>query len=136
VHCGVRPPSRVSNDAHRRGLRVGSIVIHCHEFARTVEFWRAALDYELREPAADDWVVLQDPTGRGPNLSFQARATPAPSRGWLHLDLYAADPGAEVERVVRLGAQRYPWRYPLGADYVVLVDPDGNRFCVVKEPGV
>lgn len=116
-------------------LRVGSIVIHCYEFERMVAFWRAALGYELRKPADGGWVVLRDPAGRGPNLSFQARDAPARARGWLHLDLYAADQAAEVERLVQLGARRYPWRYEDRADYVVLTDPDGNRFCVVHDPG-
>jgi hypothetical protein len=41
---------------------------------------------------------------------------------------------AEVERLVALGARRYPWKYPPGADFVVLEDPDGNLFCVVDKP--
>ena len=41
---------------------------------------------------------------------------------------------AEVERLVTLGARRYPWRYPVDADFVVLEDPDGNLFCVVEVP--
>ncbi|UFW76383.1 VOC family protein [Rhizobium sp. SU303] len=32
-----------------------------------------------------------------------------------------------------LGAQRVDWRYPEGADYIVLADPDGNTFCVVQK---
>jgi hypothetical protein len=36
-----------------------------------------------------------------------------------------------IDRLARaLGAARYPWRYPPGADYVVLADPDDNLFCV------
>nr|WP_246654634.1 VOC family protein [Rhizobium laguerreae] len=50
-----------------------------------------------------------------------------------HLDLYASDQQAEVERLLSLGAQRVDWRYPEGADYIVLADPDGNRFCVVQK---
>ena len=53
-------------------------------------------------------------------------------RGWIHLDLYAEDQQAEVERLVKLGARQYPWRYEPDADYVVLEDPDGNLFCVVQ----
>jgi hypothetical protein len=53
-------------------MRIGSIVIHCHEFDRMVEFWRNVLNYVPREPAADGWIVLRDPNGRGPNLSVQA----------------------------------------------------------------
>ena len=40
--------------------------------------------------------------------------------------------GDEVDRLLRLGARRYPWRYEPGSDYVVLEDPDGNLFCVVR----
>lgn len=112
-------------------LRIGSIVIHCFEFDRMVTFWQNALHYAPREPPGDGWVVLCDPTGKGPNLSFQARDRRAERRNWLHLDLYTEDRDNEVERLVQLGAKRYPWRYPPDADYTVLEDPDGNLFCVV-----
>ena len=115
-------------------MRIGSIVIHCHEFDRMVAFWQAALHYVPRAPAAGGWVVLCDPEGRGPNLSFQARDAVRPRRSWLHLDLYTEDQPAEVERLLELGATRYPWRYRPSADFVVLEDPDGNLFCVVQRP--
>src|SRR5689334_14724002 len=107
-------------------LRVGSIVIHCHEFDSTVRFWKAALGYTERRPASNGWVVLRDPVGAGPNLSFQARSHRRPSRSWLHLDLYADDKEREVERLLTLGATRAEWRYPSNADYTVLADPDDN----------
>lgn len=114
-------------------LRIGAIVIHCFHFDRRVGFWRSALGYAPREPPSDDWVVLRDPAGRGPNLSLQGREKRAPHRSWLHLDLYTHEAEREVERLVALGARRYPWRYPPGADFVVLEDPDGNLFCVVQK---
>jgi catechol 2,3-dioxygenase-like lactoylglutathione lyase family enzyme len=113
-------------------MRIGSIVIHCHEFDRMVNFWASALHYAPREPAKDGWVVLCDPEGRGPNLSFQARESRAPHRSWIHLDLYSPARGEEVNRLLALGARRYPWRYAPGSDFVVLEDPDGNLFCVVQ----
>ena len=61
-------------------MKIGSIVIHCHDFDRTVAFWQAALHYVPREPAKDGWVVLRDPEDKGPNLSFQGR-TGAPAAG-------------------------------------------------------
>ncbi len=114
-------------------MRVGSIVIHCHEFDRMVAFWQHALRYVPREPASGGWVVLRDPEGKGPNLSFQARERRPRSRSWMHLDLYANDRDVEVERLVSLGATRYPWRCRPHADFVVLQDPDGNLFCVVQK---
>ena len=113
-------------------LRVGSIVIHCHQFERTTRFWQDALGYEPREPARGGWVVLRDPNAHGPNLSFQAHERRRPNRNWMHLDLYADDAEHEVERLLALGATRYPWRYRPGADFTVLADPDGNLFCVVQ----
>jgi hypothetical protein len=115
--------------------RIGSIVIHTPEFARTVAFWQAALGYVPREHAEADWVVLLDPTGTGPNLSFQARDTRPRSRSWVHLDLYATDQETELERLLNLGARRYPWRYPPNSDFIVLEDPGGNLFCLVGKPG-
>ncbi|WP_145028885.1 VOC family protein [Paenibacillus sp. OAE614] len=114
-------------------MKIGSIVINCYKFDCMVEFWKSALGYVPREPGTDDWVVLCDPTGSGPNLSFQAREEPAERKSWLHLDLYTDNQHGEVERLLTLGASRYPWRYPRDADFVVLEDPDGNLFCVVQQ---
>lgn len=97
-------------------------------------FWREALHYVPREPADGGWVVLRDPGGKGPNISLdRAPEKRSGRRGWLHLDLYTDDRAGEVERLVGLGARRYPWRYGPDADYVVLEDPDGNLFCVVQK---
>jgi hypothetical protein len=114
-------------------MKIGSVVIHCFEFDRMLTFWQSALHYVPREPASGGWVVLRDPNGKGPNLSLQARDTRRRGRGWLHLDLYSPEQGKEVERLLNLGAKRYPWRYGPGADFVVLEDPDGNLFCVVEK---
>lgn len=115
-------------------MKIGSIVIRCYEFDRMVAFWQAALGYVPREPAKDGWVVLRDPQGHGPNLSLdRVPEKRTGKRSRLHLDLYTGDQAGDVERLVRLGATRYPWRYEPGADFVVLEDPDGNLFCVVQK---
>jgi catechol 2,3-dioxygenase-like lactoylglutathione lyase family enzyme len=115
-------------------LKIGSIVIHCYEFEKMTEFWREALGYRYRDPPAADWAVLSDPSGQGPNLSFQKRDRQRERRNWIHLDLYTGDQQGEAERLIQLGAKPYPWRYPEDADYLVLEDPDGNLFCVVRKP--
>ena len=100
-------------------------------------FWQVALGYVPREAPQDGWVVLTDPTGTGPNLSLErvdTSSAPAPDElSAIHLDLYTEDQKAEVERLVGLGATRYPHEAPDDADFVVLVDPDGYRFCVVQK---
>ncbi|MGH7384034.1 MAG: VOC family protein [Candidatus Rokuibacteriota bacterium] len=114
-------------------MKIGSIVIHCYEFDRMLAFWQAALRYVAREPARGGWVILRDPTGRGPNVSLdRVPSQRAGKRSRLHLDLYTEDQEAGVARLVALGAVRYPWRYQPGDDFVVLADPDDNLFCVVQ----
>ncbi|MEO8180684.1 MAG: VOC family protein [Deltaproteobacteria bacterium] len=116
-------------------MKIGSIVIRCHEFERMLAFWQEALHYVARDPATRDWVVLRDPDGKGPNVSLDRYPTPrSGKRSRLHLDLYTDDQQAEVERLMRLGAVRYPWRHRPGDDFVVLQDPDDNLFCVVQTP--
>jgi hypothetical protein len=100
-----------------------------------LKFWQAALHYVPREPPTDDWVVLRDPSSVGPNLSLdRAPKSRSGGRSWLHLDLYTDNGEAEVERLLSLGAARYPWRYRPGDDFVVIEDPDGNLFCVIQKP--
>ena len=114
-------------------LRIGSIVLNVSDIEVAMVFWAAALDYEPREEPEPDWVILRPRAATGPNLSLnlgQTRPDPVPH---IHLDLYASDQAAEVERLVGLGARRVEdWPYPEEEhDFVVLQDPDGNRFCVI-----
>lgn len=80
----------------------------------------------------DDLILLRPKDGSGPNLSLdQVRSTvQVPPR--IHLDLYTESQAREVERLIGLGATEIHWdKRPPDADYVILADPEGNRFCVV-----
>ncbi|MDQ1096209.1 MULTISPECIES: VOC family protein [Chryseobacterium] len=116
-------------------MKIGSIVISCYEFEKMLSFWQQALHYTPREPASEGWVVLCDPQQKSPNISLnKVPEKRSGKRSRLHLDLYTDDREKEVARLLSIGAKSYPWRYPPGADYVVLEDPDGNLFCVVEKP--
>jgi catechol 2,3-dioxygenase-like lactoylglutathione lyase family enzyme len=113
-------------------VRIGSIVLRVDDLARQVAFWTAALDYVPREEKSDDFALLRPKNGMGPNLSLdQVRSTmQVPPR--IHLDLYTEDQAAEVGRLIELGASEVHWdKRPADADYIILADPEGNRFCVV-----
>jgi len=112
-------------------IRIGSIVLRVDDLQRQTEFWAAVLDYVPRR-MDDDFVLLRPKDGIGPNVSLdQVRSTvQVPPR--IHLDLYAEDQAAEVKRLIALGATEVHWdKRPPDADYVILADPEGNRFCVV-----
>ena len=113
-------------------IRVGSIVLRVDDLRRQTEFWSAALDYVPRDENSDDFVLLRPRQGAGPNLSLdRVRSTlQVPPR--IHLDLYAEDQAAEVKRLLALGATEVHWdKKPDDADYVIMADPEGNRFCVI-----
>jgi catechol 2,3-dioxygenase-like lactoylglutathione lyase family enzyme len=114
-------------------LRIGSIVLRVDDLQRQAEFWQAALGYVRRDDGeSDDFVLLGPPDGVGPHLSLdQVRSVlQIPPR--LHLDLYTDDQVREIERLIALGATEVHWdKRPPDADYVILADPEGNRFCVV-----
>jgi hypothetical protein len=118
-------------------LSVGTVVMGVGDFPRAVGFWTRALDYVPRDEIrdGDDFVVLVPAAGSGTHLALDVSETPVQPYPRVHLDLYAgdkADQAAEVERLIALGATRVDWdRYPDDPDFVVLADPEGNRFCVI-----
>jgi hypothetical protein len=81
-------------------------------------------------------VILQPPGGaeQGAAIALGLSETPVQAHPRVHLDLYADDQDAEVERLLALGATRVDWdRYPAQPDFVVLADTEGNRFCVIDK---
>jgi hypothetical protein len=113
-------------------LRVGSIVSRVDDLACQIALWTAARNYVPRDGPADDFVLLRPRTGCGPNISLDhvRSAVHLPPR--IHLDVYADDQAAEVERLVKLRAPRVEGKgRPADADGVILEDPEANRFCVV-----
>ena len=111
---------------------VGSIVIRVDDLPRQVEFWTKALDYIRRESDPDDFALLRPRSGAGPNISLDRVRSSLQIPPRIHLDLYAQDQAAEVERLKGLGATEVHWdKRPPDADYVIMADPEGNRFCVV-----
>lgn len=121
------------------------IVMDSAHPASIARFWVAALDhYEMApytaeemdrlralgiEDTEDDPTVLLVPVDHiGPRLWFQLVPEVKVVKNRTHLDLAAADPDAEIARLVDLGAQ-------VAADHgdlVTLLDPDGNEFCVLR----
>lgn len=113
-------------------VRVGSIVLRVDNLRRQAEFWKAALDYVPREEQSDDFVLLRPRDGVGPNLSLDRVRSELHVPPRIHLDLYTDDQVGEVKRLIALGATEVHWsKRPHDADYVILADPEGNRFCVV-----
>ncbi|GIH79221.1 VOC family protein [Planobispora longispora] len=120
---------------------IAQISLGVTDDARAGEFWRQALGYVRRPPRfeGDEWIVLEPPPGTaGAAIAMDVSESPAEEFPRIHLDLSAGerDLDEEVDRLVALGARRVDWPYypenprPEEPEYVVLADPEGNRFCV------
>jgi predicted enzyme related to lactoylglutathione lyase len=90
---------------------------------------------EEDEPGHDECAVLPPAPGH-PGLLFTRVPEAKTGKNRLHLDLQPLDRtrDEEVERVVGLGATVLADRRGDGSGWVVLVDPEGNEFCLNTSP--
>jgi catechol 2,3-dioxygenase-like lactoylglutathione lyase family enzyme len=113
-------------------IKIGSIVWGVTDINRAIRFWSEALHYRLLDEPSSDWAKLGPISGEGFQLSLKLITSPHARRH--HIDLFTDDLEYEKNRLILLGAKEVKnWIYPKDADYVVLEDPDGNRFCIVQK---
>lgn len=118
-------------------LKFGVVALGVTDVQRAADFWTAALGYTLREDGFGGWArVLMPPDDVGTAIALQTSQSPPQDHPRLHFDLHVAnahEQEAEATRLVSLGARRVDWdSYPADPDFIVLEDPDGNRFCIVN----
>jgi predicted enzyme related to lactoylglutathione lyase len=110
------------------------IVLDCADADALADFWASALGYR-RSAFATPYVRLVDPGGRWPDLLVQQVPEPKTGKNRMHLDLQVHDVDAEVRRLVAAGASvREPAHDDDGFLTVILADPQGNEFCVLRPP--
>lgn len=97
-------------------------------------FWAALLGTSVRG-RWEQYVGLHPVAGQ-PALVFQRVAAKAAGKSALHLDLHVDDE-EQLEQVVQqaleLGARLVDRVVQLGERWVVMADPEGNPFCVVRD---
>lgn len=140
VEVSIFMPSILSNltvllETGRPRL-VKAIVVDCRSPATLAAFWAAVTGYVLQGPAPteeDDFVGLADPNGVDPELGFQRVPERKSAKNRLHLDLHVTDLDGEVTRLTDLGARLAPG-FPRYETLAVMLDPEGNEFCLTGEP--
>jgi hypothetical protein len=119
--------------------RLKEIVVDAVHPASLARFWAAVLDgYAVRRYDAGEIARLAalgftpetDPSvmvdGPGPSLCFQAATELMPVKGRLHLDGVGAPRPDEIARITALGGTVRDHH----DGYTVMLDPEGNPFCV------
>jgi hypothetical protein len=117
-------------------LRIQCVCVDARDPASIAGFWESALGWRRTYEEPDE-VVLEPPPGSAedgvvPDLLFLKVPEPKTLKNRLHIDLRPTDQLAEVERLEALGASRVSVGQGPEATWVVLADPEGNEFCVLK----
>ena len=116
--------------------RIACIAINVIDAELVADFWCAVLGWRRAEGGEDDDEVISI---RGDDDSWPGMdllRVPDRKRGFnrLHLDLRADGSSFddELERLLSLGATRADVGQPADVSWVVLADPEGNEFCLLR----
>ncbi|GAA3521285.1 hypothetical protein GCM10022234_16440 [Aeromicrobium panaciterrae] len=115
-------------------VRLHHIVIDAHDLPALAQFWADALGWSVLSAREREVIVgpsLDAPVGL---CLMPAGQTQKTVKNRVHLDLTTTDGDreAEIERLVGLGATRVDVGQGSDVDWVVMADPEGNEFCVVR----
>lgn len=102
------------------------------------EWWRIVLDYrqdpdDPNEPGHEECLIIS-PDGNH-HLLFIEVPEAKQVKNRIHLDLRPREGGRddELARLLELGASEVDdRRNPNGSGWVVLADPEGNEFCILR----
>jgi predicted enzyme related to lactoylglutathione lyase len=117
-------------------LKIQAVDFDAHDPLTLATFWRDALGWRITH-VEDDEVVLEPPVGSpevglAADLLFLKVPEAKAAKNRLHLDLRPEDQAAEVARLEILGARRVDVGQTDDGTWVVMADPEGNEFCVLR----
>jgi predicted enzyme related to lactoylglutathione lyase len=107
------------------------LAIDCQDPRALAGFWAAALGQQVLGADDEEAIFGADATTY-PGLCFLKVPEAKAVKNRLHIDLNPDDRDAEVERLLALGATRTGVGQGPEATWVVLADPEGNEFCVLR----
>jgi hypothetical protein len=112
---------------------INTVSFDCADPRRLAEFWCIALGYV--DVDVDDDEAFIGPAGGGNGLYFQRVPERKVVKNRVHLDLRPPrSMAAEVERLQDAGATDHRYVEEGGSFWTIMLDPEGNEFCVLRGP--
>lgn len=114
--------------------RVANTTFDCADPLALATFWAAVFDYDGKIEADQDSAWFPDPAGDGTRgFLFIVVPEGKSAKNRMHFDLMPSTTrDEEVARLGALGATVFAdFRNPDGTGFVVMLDPEGNEFCVL-----
>ncbi|GAA2796011.1 VOC family protein [Crossiella cryophila] len=117
--------------------RISELVLGCHDPEVLARFWCAVLDFVVLDTEDDGSIEIGPREGFGgaqPTLVLSRQDEPEQGRSRLHIDVNATDRDrdAELARLLALGARPAEVGQTGQEQWHVLLDPEGNEFCLLK----
>ncbi|MFE1783817.1 VOC family protein [Streptomyces sp. NPDC059506] len=122
--------------------RFTELTVDCHDPEGLAAFWCEVLGFEVIDRSEGkveigSWVpTVEDVRARQmpPTLLFVRVPEGRTAKNRLHLDVSPIDGSTEdeVARLLGLGATRTDVGQGAGRSWVVMADPEGNEFCVLR----
>ncbi|MCW2801515.1 MAG: glyoxalase [Aeromicrobium sp.] len=114
-------------------LRAHHVVIDAEDLPGLAAFWSEVLDWPILSEREREVVI--GPSVDAPfGICFMPAGEPHTTKNRVHLDLTTevGDRDVEIARVLSLGARHVDVGQTGDESWVVLADPEGNEFCVVR----
>ena len=114
-------------------VRLHHIVIDARDLPGLARFWAAALGWRVLSERKRE-VVIGPEEDSPVGMCFMPVTDAKTVKNRVHVDLttQAEDRDAEIDRLLALGARRADIGQRGDESWVVLADPEGNEFCVVR----
>jgi hypothetical protein len=117
-------------------LSVQSLSIDSTDPAPLARFWAELLGWRITYEEGEE-IVLEPPAGSAgegavPELLVVWVPEVKAVKNRLHLDLRPEDQDAEVARAEALGARRVDIGQGDDKTWIVMADPQGNEFCILR----
>jgi predicted enzyme related to lactoylglutathione lyase len=108
------------------------VIVDAADPPRLAAFWAEVLGWETTEED-DDGVEIAAAGGAKPTIVFVPVGDPKAGKNRVHLDVNptGCDQGEELARLLALGAVKVDVGQG-DQTWVVLADPEGNEFCLLR----
>jgi Glyoxalase-like domain len=125
-------------------VKLACVTFDCSDALTVGRFWSAAVGRPLDPESTSEFASIGfhgrrnregwAPVERDADPTWLFTQVPEPKtvKNRVHLDVIAADPEAEIARLVELGATRVADRDEYGYSWTLMADPEGNEFDLAR----
>src|SRR5690242_5743251 len=116
------------------GSVLSEIVIDSKDAPELARWWGRVLDWPVTDREGYSWISADGRPDTAPVLVFVPVADDKTGKNRMHIDVSPSgtDQEGELARLLELGARRTDVGQGDDVSWIVLADPEGNEFCLLR----